>query len=114
MRILMIVCLALGLTGTLHAEGDPAAGKRKAETCLGCHGIPGYGNVYPSYDVPKLGGQSEAYIVAALKAYKDKQRWHPTMQGQASTLSPEDMADMAAYFASLKELKPAEAKDEKK
>ena len=105
MRLLTIVCLALFLAGTANADGDPVAGKKKAESCLGCHGIKDYGNAYPSYKVPKLGGQTAKYLMSALKAYKSGQRWHPTMQGQASSLTEQDMADIAAYFESLKELK---------
>lgn len=105
MRLLTILCLVLGFAGSAYAEGDPQKGKRKAETCLGCHGIEGYTFAYPTYHVPKLGGQNAKYIVAALKAYKSGQRPHPTMRGQAMDLSAEDMADIAAYFESLKELK---------
>ena len=92
---------ALLLSGTAIAA-DPEAGKKKAETCLGCHGIPAQVNVYPTYHVPKLGGQHEQYLVAALNAYKNKTRSHATMQANASSLSDEDIADIAAYFASLK------------
>jgi cytochrome c5 len=74
----------------------------KANTCLGCHGIPGYTTVYPTYRVPKLGGQNAEYIVAALQAYKTGQRDHPTMHAQARILSSKDMADIAAYFSSIK------------
>lgn len=95
-----ILGLAMTATG-VHAEGDVEAGRYKAQTCLGCHGIPDYGNVYPSYHVPKLGGQHAEYIVSALEAYKNGQRSHPTMQAQASSLSAEDMEDIAAYFASI-------------
>ncbi len=83
-------------------EGDPKAGEVKAISCMGCHGIPGYFNVYPSYRVPRVGGQHAAYIVAALKAYKNGDRSHKTMQAQAATLSDQDMADIAAYFAAAK------------
>lgn len=83
------------------AQGDPEAGRIKGDTCLGCHGIPGYMNVYPTYHVPKVGGQPAPYIVAALKAYADGSREHPTMQAQARSLSEQDMNDIAAYFASL-------------
>jgi cytochrome c553 len=94
------VCLALALTGTAQAaDGDPVAGARKAATCLGCHGVPGYRNAYPSYRVPKLGGQHPEYIVAALKEYKEGLRDHDTMQALASNLSEQDMKDIAAYFA---------------
>jgi cytochrome c553 len=79
--------------------GNPAAGERKSATCAGCHGIEGWRNAYPAYHVPKLGGQHAEYIVAALKAYQTKQRSHPTMQAIAATLSEQDMADLAAFFA---------------
>jgi cytochrome c553 len=83
------------------AEGDPAAGAFKAETCYGCHAVPNYFNVYPSYHVPKLGGQRSEYVVEALKAYKAGSRDHGTMQANATNLSEQDMRDIAAYFASM-------------
>ena len=83
------------------AAGDPNQGKIKADTCLGCHGVPSYTNVYPTYHVPKLAGQYEEYIVAALKAYQAGERSHETMRAQASRLSEEDMSDIGAYFQSL-------------
>ena len=102
-RLFALAALALGasVAATAQAEGDPEAGRYKSQTCLGCHGIPGYSNVYPTYHVPKLGGQNAEYIVAALQAYKNGQRPHPTMQSQATPLSTEDMQDIAAYFASI-------------
>jgi cytochrome c553 len=81
------------------AAGDAAAGKIKSFTCMGCHGVASYNNVYPTYKVPKLGGQHANYIVAALQAYKSGQRPHSTMQAQAKTLSEQDMQDIAAFFA---------------
>lgn len=83
------------------AAGDPAKGEKLAYACLGCHGIEYYKNSYPKYSVPKLGGQHKAYLEAALKEYRDGARWHPTMQGYASTLSDQDIADLAAYFNSV-------------
>jgi cytochrome c553 len=53
-----------------HAEGDAMAGKELAYTCLGCHGIEGYRNAYPSYRVPKLGGQKAGYLEIALQGYR--------------------------------------------
>lgn len=88
-------------TGNAFAAGDGGAGKVKAQTCMGCHGIPNYNNVYPTYHVPKLGGQHAAYIVAALQAYKAGQRGHKTMHANAASLSDQDMADIAAYFESV-------------
>lgn len=85
--------------------GDGEAGRLKANTCMGCHGIPGYNNAYPTYRVPKVGGQSADYIAAALKAYKSGERPHKTMQAQAQSLSDEDIADIAAYLASAPKFK---------
>lgn len=84
-----------------HAAGDAARGKEISYTCLGCHGIEDYKNVYPTYSVPKLLGQHPEYIVAALKAYRSGERSHGTMHMQAQSLSDQDMQDIAAYFSSL-------------
>lgn len=84
-------------------EGDPEQGRIKADTCLGCHAIPTYTNTYPVYHVPKVGGQHEEYIIAALLAYRSGQRDHETMHGNAASLSDQDIADIAAFFASVGE-----------
>ena len=80
------------------AEPDVEAGKRLAYTCMGCHGIEGARNAYPSYRVPKLGGQRAGYIESALKAYRAGTRPHPTMQAQGYSLSDQDIEDIAAWF----------------
>jgi cytochrome c553 len=80
-------------------QGDPQRGKALSYTCLGCHGIEGYKNAYPMYSVPRLKGQHPEYLVAALHGYRDGDRSHLTMHDQASTLSDQDIADIAAYFA---------------
>eukprot|EP01031_Cornospumella_fuschlensis_P016246 gene16246-19842_t len=89
---------------SVHAQGatgDLAAGQKKAEMCIGCHGIPGYQNSFPEiHKVPMISGQSGAYIVSALNAYKKGDRKHPTMRGIAGSLTEQDMADLAAYYAS--------------
>lgn len=84
--------------GDAFAEGNPEAGARLAYTCLGCHGIEGYRNAYPSYRVPKLGGQKRGYVEAALEAYRAGNRPHPTMQAQGNDLSDQDILDLAAFF----------------
>ena len=77
-----------------------AAGKQKNAMCQGCHGIEGFRMAYPEvYSVPMLGGQSAAYIVAALKAYRDGGRSNETMKAIAAGLSDEDMSDLAAYYS---------------
>jgi cytochrome c553 len=80
-------------------QGDAKRGKSISYTCLGCHGIDGYKNAYPMYSVPKLEGQNPEYLAAALHGYRDGDRSHLTMHAQASTLSDQDIADIATYFA---------------
>lgn len=84
------------------AAGDAAAGKERFYTCVGCHGIPEYSNAYPTYHVPKLAGQHATYIVSALKAYRSGARKHSTMHAQASSLSDQDIKDIAAYLSQQK------------
>jgi cytochrome c553 len=79
--------------------GNAERGKQISYTCLGCHGVPGYRNAYPNYSVPKLEGQHPEYIVIALQAYRSGERSHLTMHSQASTLTDQDMLDIAAYFS---------------
>jgi cytochrome c553 len=87
----------------LTIDGDIERGRVLAETCSGCHGIPGYRNAYPSYHVPKLGGQNADYLEIALQGYRRGTRPHGTMQAQAMPLSDQDIADLAAFFASLED-----------
>jgi len=94
--------LSVGLQAAV-AEGDPEAGRMKAETCLGCHASPNAENTYPMYKVPKVGGQHAEYLAAALRAYRDGQRPHMTMQANAADLSDQDIEDISAYFASVAE-----------
>ncbi len=86
------------------ADGDAARGETLGYTCLGCHGVVGYRNAYPSYRVPKLGGQKAAYLVVALQGYRAGARSHPTMVAQASSLTDQqidDVALLARYYARL-------------
>jgi cytochrome c553 len=96
-----LLLLATLIAQPAQAEGDVKAGQEIGYTCLGCHGIEGYRNAYPSYRVPKLGGQKAGYLVIALKGYRSGERPHPTMQAQASSLSDQEIEDVAAYLASL-------------
>ena len=102
-RTSLIAGLLLASTQIAIAEGDPVAGRKKSETCLGCHAAPNFENTYPMYRVPKVGGQHPEYLTAALKAYRDGLRSHKTMQANASNLSDQDIADIAAYFSSVNE-----------
>jgi cytochrome c553 len=81
------------------AAGDAVRGKAISYTCLGCHGIPNYKNAFPNYSVPKLEGQHAEYLVTALQAYRRGERSHVTMHAQASSLTDQDMLDIAAFFS---------------
>ena len=99
-KAIFAVSLTLLLVPSLAcaADGDAERGRKLAYACMGCHGIENYKNAYPKYSVPKLGGQSAAYIAAALAEYRAGARSHPTMKGFAATLSVQDRADLAEYF----------------
>ena len=107
-RLLVTLAALAGLgamaAGAQAADGNAQAGKRKVATCIGCHGIAGnYKATYPEvYNVPMIGGQGAKYIEAALHAYAKGDRTHPTMRGVAGALSDQDMADVAAYYSSMK------------
>lgn len=101
-----LLLASLGLSVPALAQGDVDAGRVKAWTCTGCHGSEAYKNTYPTYSVPKLRGQSAAYVSAALKAYRAGEREHPTMGAQSGSMTDEDIADIAAYIASLGALNP--------
>ena len=77
---------------------DPVKGKELFYTCYGCHGIDNYRNAYPDYSVPELRHQHAAYIISALHEYRDGDRPHATMHAQASSLSDQDIVDIAAYL----------------
>ena len=80
---------------------DAKAGEKKAAMCIGCHGIPGYQSSFPEvYKVPMISGQSPQYIISALNAYAKGERKFPTMHSIAVSLSEQDKADLAAYYAS--------------
>lgn len=90
------------LSGNALAAGDVAAGQAKAAICAACHGADGIA-VIPGY--PNLKGQNEQYLVTSINAYKNKERnggLAAVMQAQAAMLSDADVANLAAYYASLK------------
>lgn len=97
-RPILTLALAAAALPAL-AAGNAEDGKIKAYTCTGCHGIPGYKNAYPNFHVPKIHGQNPAYIIAALTAYKNGDRSHPTMRAQGESLSEQDIQDIAAYLS---------------
>ena len=82
-----------------QAKSAPSAGP-PVSMCIGCHSLPGYQASFPQvYRVPKIGGQKQAYIEAALKAYRQGARSHPSMTAVAKGLTDEQIAAVAAYYA---------------
>ncbi|MCG7488625.1 cytochrome c [Vibrio sp. Of14-4] len=102
-KIVMGILIGISFTASsAFAAGDIAAGKAKSAVCAACHGADGIA-VIPGY--PNLKGQNEQYIISSIKAYKDKQRTGglaAVMQAQAAMLSDSDIANLAAYYSSLK------------
>ena len=94
----MAAIASLCAIGPVHAAGDVQAGKAKAAACAGCHGANGQG-VAPN---PALAGKKEDQLVQAMKDYKSGKRDNAVMKGMASTLSEQDIENVAAYYASLK------------
>lgn len=99
-KIFVLVALAALGHRALAADIVGNAKAAKVEMCVGCHGIPGYKATFPEvFQVPVIGGQAAKYIENALKAYQKGDRKHPTMHGIASSLTEQDMADVAAYYS---------------
>ncbi len=99
LTLILSMTLAMASSQVLFAAGDPAAGKQKAATCAGCHGVDGNSS---NPDWPKLAGQSAEYLVKQMKDFKSGERKDATMQPQVANLSEQDMEDIAAYFSSQK------------
>lgn len=78
--------------------GDAVRGRELVSTCAACHGPDGNAQIP---DSPNLAGQNEAYTLRQLKLLKSGERDAPTMAGQLNNSSEQDLADMAAYYASL-------------
>lgn len=84
-------------------KANPDAAKDKISMCIGCHSLPGYKASFPEvYHVPMIAGQNAQYIETALRAYAKSERTFPTMHAVAVSLTDQDIADIAAYYSSLK------------
>jgi cytochrome c553 len=80
------------------AAGDAAAGRRKALACQTCHGLDGMAKLP---DAPHIAGQPEPYLVKSLNDYRSGARQHEMMTIAVKELSDADVADLAAYYASI-------------
>jgi cytochrome c553 len=93
----LLLLLAAASAQAQTASPDSQA---KVAMCIGCHGIPGYQASFPEiYKVPKISGQNEKFIAAALQAYRKGERKHPTMRGIAQSLTDQDIAEISAFYA---------------
>src|SRR5215216_7526081 len=100
MRTLLALIALVGVAASVFAQpaaqGNAAAGEKKAAMCIGCHSIPGYQASFPEvHKVPMIAGQNAKYIASALNAYKTGDRKHPTMKAIAASLTDQDIADLA-------------------
>ena len=93
------IALAAICAGGAANAADAAAGKEKAAMCVVCHGLDGIAKVP---DAPNLAGENAIYTTRQLEAFKSGERQHPQMSIIAQGLSDEDIADLAAWYASIK------------
>ena len=98
-KLIVSLLLTVGISGIAHAAGDAAAGQAKAAVCGACHGPDG-NSMAPNF--PKLAGQGERYLDKQLHDIKSGKRQVLEMTGLLTNLSDQDLADIAAYFASQK------------
>lgn len=101
MKLRPLIFALTAMVAPLGHAADIEAGRQLAYTCTGCHGIAGYKNVYPHYNVPKIGGQTKDYLVTALTAYRNGERGHPTMRAQGEGLSEQEIEQISAFLAGL-------------
>jgi len=107
-----LVCFSIALamvTAGVQAAGDAAAGKTKSAVCMACHGADGNS---PNPVWPKLAGQHTGYILTQLQHFKAGTRKNDLMSPMAVALSDQDMADLAAYFASQSQTAGTAAADQ--
>jgi len=95
------VGVAVAQPAVAQGTQAPAINGAPVSMCIGCHAIPGYQASFPVvYRVPKIGGQGQAYIESALKAYRQGARNHPSMTAIAKGLSDQQITSLAVYYAS--------------
>lgn len=107
MKQLFLVMLLTIATSAIYA-GDATAGKNKSMICSTCHGTEGI-SIAPNW--PNLAGQHESYLKKQISEFKAEKRIDQSMAPMVANLSDEDIADLAAYYASL-ENKPAAVKEQ--
>src|SRR5215510_2385733 len=92
--------IAAACAASASFAADPAAGKKVASgTCAVCHGVDG---IARNPDAPHLAGENVEYLMRQLKAFKAGERKHEQMSIIAQSLSDEQMANVAAWYSSIK------------
>ncbi|MFZ1430762.1 MAG: cytochrome c [Geminicoccaceae bacterium] len=100
MHLVILSCLlAAAVFVPAASAADPAAGKKKAAACAVCHGLDGLSRIP---DAPNLAGDSATYIVSQLKAFQAGTRQNEQMSIMAEGLSDDDIANLAAWYSSIK------------
>lgn len=100
LTLLLALSGAVSLSQAQDIKGDAAAGSKINAMCIGCHGLYRYQTSFPEvYKVPKIAGQNDKYLAAALVEYKKGERKHPSMRAIADSLTEQNIADLAAYFS---------------
>ena len=99
-NVLAIILMSVSLASVAQAAGNAAAGEKIVTgVCAACHGVDGNSVITTN---PKLAQQHPEYIAKQLANFKSGERKNAVMSGMAAGLSPEDMANVAAYFGSQK------------
>ena len=96
-KVLVGMLVAVGATSVAMAQGNADAGKELVTTCAACHAADG-NSLAPTF--PKLAGQQEKYLLKQLNDIKSGTRPVAQMAGQLDNLTDQNLADIAAYFAS--------------
>jgi cytochrome c553 len=99
LRVALPAFAAIAFVASPAIAADAAAGKQKAQMCVVCHGLDGLAKVP---DAPNLAGESVVYTTRQLQAFRSGERKHEQMSIIAQGLSDEDIADLAAWYASVK------------
>ncbi len=100
---LMLLAIAATTPALAQIAGSAEAGQAKAITCAACHGTDG-NSVNPEW--PSLAGQHESYLASSLQTFRSGERQNVLMSAMATTLSDQDIADLAAFYAAQQ---PAQA-----
>jgi cytochrome c553 len=96
--LVSVLAVLAAMPGRADAGGDVKAGREKAQKCEVCHGLDGVSKVV---EAPNIAGQNQQYLVKQVNAFKSGERQNEMMSIIARTLSPDDIEDLAAYYAAI-------------